>query len=68
MRNTPDARFMWSGRAGIWVTGPGSHRRVRVGAGPESCESPHKAVGTPDYDVTGGRASEVEQLDHLERS
>nr|DAS81192.1 MAG TPA: hypothetical protein [Caudoviricetes sp.] len=35
MRNTPDARFMWSGRAGIWVTGSGPYRRVGAGAGPD---------------------------------
>lgn len=28
----------------------------------------HEAVGTSDDDVTGGRVSEVELLDHLERS
>nr|DAU43844.1 MAG TPA: hypothetical protein [Caudoviricetes sp.] len=39
MRNTPDARFMWSGRVGIWVTGPGSRRRVGAGAGPDPASS-----------------------------
>ena len=67
MRNTPDARFMWSGRAGIWVTAP-APADGRGRGGSQTLRVTSEAIGTSDDVVTEGRASEVEQLDHLESS